>query len=526
MTSKFFLWNSIPNIIIIVGLVFYLYKRNSIGSVVVAMFFYLSLHGGYAVFAAATGDGINTLNALHYESSDLGVKLVGACFLAYCSVLLWLRMKNPVEAVRSSIFSRPALTLLPIFFLACMVYGAANLAEMTSGQFYTAMKESIFAVCMWAGANIFAIVIKQGLEYFDYCRKDWLIALGVLGVLMIGIGFYEIVTGVIWAGTYYSSGFSYRTSGTLFNPNVLGFWCALVAALISLVFHLQWISRRATFGCMMAVICLLVLSSSRSGLMLSIVNLAVVSSILFLSRKLVQKNMFDQVWPFGAFVLAFAVSALVIESSSPSTYLAVNTLYANLQRFLQLPADMFWILMIKVIFPVMQKIEPFLASFLEWLPQNTLSEKVMNSLPAVFGDLSKSIETAASTHESRKIMESISGRVSSQYTSDNSFVSIYAIGGPVSLAFWLCQWGILFWIGIKKSITSPGVLSAHALGALVLCFASGFFLRTPQLFPTWIFLAMVLGACLCWWSIAKDSTGSRPGKRLKFPETDNRTCVS
>jgi hypothetical protein len=487
------------------------------------MFSYLSLHGGYAVFAAATGDGINTLNALHYESSDLGVKLVGASFLACCSILLCLRMENPVGAVGRSISSRPALILFPAFFLACTVYSALYLVEMTSGQFFTAMKESIFAICMWAGAVIFAIAIRQGLGYFDHCRKEWLIALGVLGVAMLSTGFYEVITGVVWAGTYYSTGFSYRTSGTLFNPNVLGFWCALVAALISLLFHLQWISRRATFGCMMAVICLLVLSSSRSGLMLSIVNLAVVSSILFLSRRSVQHNMFDQAWPFGAFLLAFVVTALLIETS-PATHPALNTLEANLQRFLQLPGDIFWILMMKVVFPVMQKIEPFLASLFEWLPKNAFSERLLASLPMVLGDISKSIETAANTHESRKIMESISGRVSTQYTSDNSFVSIYAIGGPAALAFWLGQWGLLFWIGIKKSLRSPGVLSAHALGALALCFASGFFLRTPQLFPIWIFLAMVLGACLCWWST--DSPGSRPATPQKNPEPDTKTCAS
>jgi hypothetical protein len=524
MAGVLFFWNSIPNIVIVAGLGFYLYKRRSIGAVLVAMFSYLSLHGGYAVFAAATGDGINTLNTLHFESSDLGAKLVGACFLFVCGVLLCLRIKNPVDAARDTIVFRPALVILPILFLACMGYSALNLADMTSGQRFTAIKESVFAACMWAGAAVFAVAIKQGHEYFDYCRKDWLTALGVLGVLVTGVGFYEIVTEVVWAGTYYSTGFSYRSSSTLFNPNVLGFWSAMAAALISLIFHLQWISRFATFVCMMVVICLLVLSSSRSGLMLSIVNLVAVSSTLLLRRKSVRQSVFDQTWPLGAFVLAFAVTALFIESSSPGAVPAINNLSANLQRFLQLPADLFWTGMIRIIFPAIKKIEPAVMSFLQWMPENYLSDKLLKFSLAFIAGLLNITEAVANTYESSRVIESISGRLTLQYTSDNSFVSIYAIGGPASLAAWLCQWGVLFWIGIKKSITSPGVLSAHALGALVFCFASGFFLRTPQLFPVWMFLAMVLGACLCWWS--PDSTELGTSSHQKTCEPNHKTCAS
>jgi hypothetical protein len=232
------------------------------------------------------------------------------------------------------------------------------------------------------------------------------------------------------------------------------------------------------------------------------VNLSVVSVILFLSKKPLQLHMLDRVWPLIAFILAFTVATLVIQSATPSPYVAINSLYANLQRFLQLPVDIFSIFMIKVFFPATQKLNPLLISLLEWLSKNGVTEKLANFFAAMLEYLAKSTETIARSYDGRKMMESVNGRISLEYTSDNSFMSIYTIGGPVSLVIWLWLWMVLFWAGIKKNITWPGIFSAHALGGLVFCFASGFFLRTPQLFPVWIFISMVLGVCLCWWSSA------------------------
>ena len=51
--EKYFLWNAIPNLILILLLLYYLSIRKGVGAVIAALFVYLSLHGGYAIFAAA-----------------------------------------------------------------------------------------------------------------------------------------------------------------------------------------------------------------------------------------------------------------------------------------------------------------------------------------------------------------------------------------------------------------------------------------------------------------------------------------
>lgn len=537
--DKYFLWNSIPNLIWIFGLVYYLYLRKSVGAVMVAMFVYLSLHGGYAIFAAATGSGIDTLNSLHYQSSDLGVKLIGAGFLICCGILLILRMRHPLNSVKTNPFFRLDIVLGLAVFLIFMVYGALNNSGISSGKLLTVLKESIFSVCMWTGMFVFSIALSQGREYFVSRRKEWLTALLVVGVLMFAGGFYEIATGVVWAGTYYVTGFSYRASGTLFNPNVFGLWCALMVVLISLVFHLRWISRRAAFGGMLLVIWSLLLSSSRSGLMLSIVNLSAASVFLFFSRKHIRQNALDWLWPPLAFMLAFVASALLIEYAAPSPYAVLNTLRANLQRFLELPVDIFWIFVMKVFSPAMQHMDRLLVSLAEWLPKSALMIKLAAIFPTIFGDLSASIQAAANsigaaakgmetmavTSDAGKMMESVSGRILLEYISDNSFMSIYAIGGIVSLAIWFGLWLLLFWMGIKKSMNSPGIFSAYALTGLVFCFTSGLFIRAPQLFPTWVFLSMVLGACLCWWSSPGENSSAAKADFFRLRPTGPAKAV-
>jgi hypothetical protein len=530
--DTYFLWNSIPNLLWILGLIYYLRIRKNIGAVMVAMLMYLSLHGGYAIFAAATGDGINTLNDLHYQRSDPGVKLVGACFLVYCSILLLFRMQNPLSSLRQGVPCQLGVYFLLALFLAFMVYGAVNLPGIAPEKMQTVLKESVFATGMWIGTILFAVAIRQGVDYFSSRRREWLAALMILAVVMLIGGFYEIITGVVWAGTYYVTGFSYRASSTLFNPNVLGFWCSLLVALISLIFHLGWISRRATFVAMAGSVCLLILSSSRSGLMLALVNLFAVTAILVSGRKYNEKSLLEKVWPLIAFILSFMAWTLLIELLSPGRFATIDAMRANLYRFLQLPVDIFWIFVMKLFFPLMDKLRPLLTSLLESLPSSGFADMLSHSVSNAFESMTRNINTAASSYEAGKMMESVNGRILLEYISDNSFMSIYAVGGSVAIAVWLVLWVFLFWAGIRKNMVCPGVFSAHSLGGLILCFVSGFFLRTPQLFPVWIFLSMILGACVCWWSTPNPGAGratlapAEPATPSEPQSTNRQACAS
>lgn len=490
--EKYFLWNAMPNIFLVVGLISYLYLRKTNGAVLAAIFVYLSLHGGYAIFAAATGDGINTLNALHYQKSDLGAKIVGGGFLILCGALLFLRLNIPRISVKHYVSSSLHIIIPALLFLISMVFGAMYRPEITFGNLLTVLKESVFATTMWLGMLVFALVFMKDGAYFFSRRVELIVTLATLMVLMMGAGLYEIGSGVVWAGTYYETGFSYRASATLFNPNVLGLWCGLVVIVIAFCFFKRWISMQATFWMMTILIALLVLSSSRSGLVLCLINLMSISTLMVWNRKYLKRSSTYH-WPLVSFLIAFIIFGLLVKVGGLSTLGIFDTLNANLLRFLQLPEDIFWIFMLKIMIPIIKVLEPYFHSI--ELSFHSIGLSTLDG-----GGLIKSIGAAANAHAAGKVLESLNGRILLEYISDNSFMSIYAIGGALSLAIWLWMWGVSAWLGIRRIRQSPGVLSVCTLAILVFAFMSGFFLRAPQLFPIWIFISMALGACYCWWT--------------------------
>jgi hypothetical protein len=478
--EKYFFWNAIPNLILVLFLLYYLTIRKGVGAVIAALFIYLSLHGGYAIFAAATGDGVKTLDILHYQNSDMGAKLSGLFFMTCCSILLISRLHQPLQAFQGNSRLILKVGFLLLVFLSVMTFGITKLPDVSTGQVLTITKETFFSVCMWAGAIVFAIVLKQGGKYLIAFRGEWIGFLAALSLLMVVSGGYEISTGVVWAGTPHASGYSWRASGTLFNPNVLGFWSALMVLLISFMFHIRWISRLATLCFMLLFLICLILSSSRSGLALSVINLLTISLFMYCDKKFIRLSIIDKFWPLFSFAIASIICIGIAEFVKSLDFPLTDTLFANSRRLMQLPADIFWIFMVKIYLPFAERF-PFLPAF-------------------------ENIQMTANTYLSGRVNESISGRTSLVYTSDNSFMSIYAIGSFAALVVWLWLWGTMLWLGIVKSRQFSGIYSSYALVGLIFCFASGLFLRSPQLFPIWIFMSMVLGVCLCWWLLAENVT--------------------
>ncbi|MEI6300025.1 MAG: hypothetical protein WCR74_01150 [Betaproteobacteria bacterium] len=531
--EKMFFWNAIPNIVLILLLLYYLSRRKGVDGVLVAMFVYLSLHGGYAIFAAATRDGINTLNQLHYLESDLGVRIVAAAFLLLCSILLVVRQARSEHAfLRINRYLLLNIGASLLLFLIAMMHGAQNISGVDASAFFsdpnslfkpsmaskefssdtarvvfadanalfkpsTAFKEFLYAACMWIGIFFFAVLVKPREESWIAFRKEGVIFLAVVCVVTAGCGFYELGTGMVWSGTKYEWGFSYRASGAMFNPNVLGFWCALMIALVALMFHMKWISRLGTLCFMMLLVSTLVLSSSRSGFALSIVNLFTISVLLFAGRKSNHLSAINRSWPLVCFLAIFSLWFLFVLVFHPSEYPLVNTLAANMWRFLLLPMDIFWMFMLKIYLPIITELNVLLTKidFPVFSPEATQKWQ--------------SIQAAGNAHVSGQLGNSVDGRTSIEIASDNVFVSIYAIGGLVAISCWVWLWAVLLRLAIVKNRLAPGLHSSYALVLLVFCFTSGIFLRTPQLFPLWMFISMVLGVCMCWWLSTDDGNSGQ-----------------
>lgn len=462
---------AIPNLVLVAFLVYYLFIRRGVFAVLVAIFVYITLHGGYAVFAAAADNGVKTMDILHYQASSFVVKLIGALFLAYCFCLLIYRLRCVDELLRRNLYFVIAVTSCLVMFSVLMASGLIGRFAMNSSEMIVFSKESFFSVSMWCLSIIFAVAIKQGEGREPQDLKELVIFIVAVSALMTAAGVFEVVSKVAWAGTAYSYGYARRASATLFNPNVLGFWCALILFFVAFLFHSRWISRVSVFLLTAIFMLLLFLSSSRSGFVLSLFCLFAATVFVSATIKNHRTSLTNVFWPLFCFSFVFSFFSVALECSTPSEFDFVNNLYANQQRLFRFPMELFDI--------AMRTVE---------------ASSVESNLPSTVNVFRQ----AEDLQEESRMRESISGRLHVGYSSDNSFASIYAIGGGLALAVWMLLWLVLLWLGVKKIRKAPSIYSSYALSGVIFCFVSGFFLRSSQLFPVWIFLSMLLGACLCW----------------------------
>jgi hypothetical protein len=447
--TKLNMLNAIPSLILILLLLVYLFKRGSSNGAVIAIFVYASLHGGYLIFVAANAENAGqTMIDLH-QNHTMSFAVIGACFLSFCCIAMLLRLDNPIEKARShsTVIAGSAL-VLTLFFIA-MTVGAMNHA----GCVFIPMpieKEVVSSVMMWLLAMLVALTVASSNDGFGGYKNEIIVLTSLLLLVMPALGFYEIDTGMVWARTVDAQ----RSSASLFNPNVLGLWVSLMVLLISFMFHLGWLSKRLTGLFMMLLVASLILSGSRSGLLLCMMNLLGITSMLLISRNVKQASAAEKLWPMMTFLFLIVAATVILELLKPIENPMVTVLQANSERFVQLPLELFRIVL-------------------------------------------HSPLTADS-------MESLDGRVQLGVFADNSFLSIYAIGGFSALVFWLLLWSTMAWLAINKYRAFPGIYSIYALTATMSCLISGLFLRSAQLFPVWVFISIVLGLNLGWWLFGVD----------------------
>jgi hypothetical protein len=428
------------------------------------MLVYSSLHYGYAIFLVAAAENQVAVNTAIHQSSPMWPNLIGAMFLFFCFIFMAKQINKPFETLRSHPFFILNIVIsLALYFIA-MTIGALNFSEGTGfTKFLAIEKEIMSSVVMWGCAIFFAIAAGHNNGNWEVYKKDITIFAGILLVLMVISGIYEIATGMVWART----GDAQRASALLFNPNVLALWCSLMLLLIAFIFHMGLMSKFFAICFMVLLVASLILSGSRSGFMLSMMNLLSITLVMLISKKFKQISVINKLWPLMTFLFIFLVFGVCIWQLKSTGYPMVKALFANLQRFIQLPGELLFI-----IARVLQVSSPWL---MKYLP---------------------SMDT----------MESINGRIGflAQFA-DNSFLSIYAIGGFVALALWFWLWSFMLWLGINRFRRLPGIYSSYAIVGIIWCFTSGLFLRSAQLFPVWIFMSAVLGVSLRWWIFCVDA---------------------
>lgn len=458
------------NIIIIVGLIAYLFRRRSGWAFVVAICFYATAHGGYAIFHALGGEGAEAMIDLHIHSRN-DINIIGAIFLTCCwGLLLWSSYikKNTFHPAEDIILG---IGILSVAFLFVMSIGSANLLESRQWTgFWGVVKSVSFSFLTWILALTVAMSLGKSTGLSKIYMQDFLTFTAIAIFMVVGMGCYEIYSGMVWAGT----GDALRASALLFNPNVLGVWVAMVLLELSFLMHSRVGPRLLLFVLISLVAVCLVLSGSRTGLFLAVVSMTATGCFLTV-RDRSSKLSVMEIWaPFTCFLLSLVmISVFLYLIRKYSDHFFWTALYANCWRFISAPGES-------------------LAALWMWLDISGSGH------PLGIPGLTVSPAT----------MESINGRLRPGLLADNSFASIYSIGRKPGILMWLSIWIYLTYLGIK-ALKIRGCNSTYALMALGICFFSCFFLRGTELFPLWILMAVMLGLSIRFWAF--DSGGADGG---------------
>jgi len=314
-------------------------------------------------------------------------------------------------------------------------------------------------------------ITTERLEKF--CR---IIAISISLIVLIAT--YEMITLHAWGGAFKleSNENVYRASSILFNPNLLGFWCAFVALFAGFIFHTKLLSQKLPI--LIVVLCGLgmFLSGSRSSFLICFLSFSLITVLLFFQKKnrLESRDIF---LPFGVFIISILSAIIIIKFAIILTDYEFDWLKA-----LSLLADRFVFMPVEIL------------SF-------TLIG-ISNHIE-VLSKVAASAANLASTHLqlSKASAISIHGRFSADLV-DNGYLVMFEDAGWTGLTAWIIIWLFLFYIAIKAYRRSPGVNNTYALSMIFSCAFSAVFVRSFQVFPFWVLMSLVLGLCIAWFNLS------------------------
>lgn len=407
------------------------------------LFAYGSLHFSYAAIPLFAGAPITELIKIHLEGSGV---------LAHISSLLVLAAAFIFLISRSSGYSDKDKKLRDQFavVLAAIVIGyLANLRPDDWLQF----KNTVAMLIMLA----LTILLIPSQNKFDWqANRTMVIAIVWILAGMLFIASYELYSLRSWASFGDSSGaIIYRASSLLFNPNLYGMWCALLALGFAFLFHQGSGTRWILLMAMTIAFAGIYLSGSRSAGFLLL--------IIFFAIALLMKD--QDPWERWTPIMSMLIVFLIIGIGSRWIGSAFSEQHANWHAIALLG-------------------ERF-ASYPMQLAGYLLNHFHLPSLPA------------PSLPVPPEVTVSIEGRFEGGMR-DSGWLVLYDDTGWLGLIAVAWLWG-MFWVwGVRAYLSMRDLTSVYALAVLILTIAIGAVMRF-QAFPTGLFVALVLAPCIAYW---------------------------
>lgn len=449
MTIRF--WEVI-NVVLAVSFIFGAWRRD-IKTILFFLLVYGSLHFFYAAIPMLTGMPVGEIAKIHHEGSGILAQVSSVAILAMSVWILIFRTIN---------YPNKDATLLSVFTVVLIAIGVGYLINLRLDdwmQFRDVVISDVMLVLM--------MLLSQNQNRFEWQTDQtkvyvvvWMLA------VMLSIAFYELYSLRAWACFADSSDeIIYRASSLLFNPNLYGMWCALLALGFSYLYH-QNIGPRALM--------LLAMIMAFAGIYLSGSRSAGFSSLLLLVGIALSINTHD-----GWRKWIPAVLMLVV--------------------FLLMEAGSGWL---SNVFP---------HNYASWHAIGLLGERFFSFPMQSGGYLLNYLHLPGSPKFAvpSEVAISIDGRFE-EGMPDSGWLTLYDDTSWLGMIAALWLWGLFGLWGWRVYLRNRNVSSVYALAILIFSFVIGGVMRF-QAFPTGLFVALMLAPCIAYWRT--DIADSREGVR-------------
>ncbi|MDC1433204.1 hypothetical protein N8157_01185 [Burkholderiales bacterium] len=455
----------IANLVIVFILIVVVMRAKGLMPMMWALFIYGTLHFSFGAFALIGSDSRAVLLRLHIEGSGLLAKI------AYLSLLCVIFIMLAKDAYQAHLRGDKSKNRTVMYFLVTMlVIFIGFLINLRVGDWMQLKNIISIEACLTLMLLSFLTVKK--FELFDKIKTCSLGSILLLMFFMINcIAVYEVFGQHAWANAIEKSGeSSWRASSVFFNPNLFGFWGALIYIACAFGMYVYPTRRMMMLMGMILAAIALYLSSSRS-MILPLICVLLISSVLIKeSFRWIPLLLLLTVWA-SIYAISACLAQIVLTNNAGWKSVALLG-----ERLAFIPVD--------------------LLSYglrTDWFKSVMESDVMKSSMTSGVGNyIAREFDVLIGSEINSGVLRSIEGRLMG---GDSGWRVIYQDAGLFGLSGIVLASCILVIWSIRAYITSKSTQSIYTFLMLIFCLFSGFVIRF-QLFPIWIFIALVMLPCL------------------------------
>ncbi|MGH1406898.1 MAG: hypothetical protein ACRBBJ_10115 [Rhodomicrobiaceae bacterium] len=429
-----------PSILLVITCIIILFVKGKKEGAFAAFLIYLTFHFSYTfsivLLGASRGEYLQN-RELHSHLHGI----IGGAFLLFLLLYIILRNQNTlILKLKFEIWNKLTKIIAVLLLLLWLSFAIQQFNEQ---QINILAFKNIISISL---VFIFSFIFAMLIENKKILYKNSIIIYGILiAIFSIAWALFEIQSNYAWARTSLENGREViRANSIFYNPNVMGVWFAILG-----VWGLFLISKKRVIlgGHMLLLLSAtgLLLSGSRSSLILILIVILSNAAVLVLARQSIRTTLIASLSFVGQLgvlcALPFLKGGMIIGASFQ------NSLQELAFRFIELP----YILFLYV--------------------------------------------SGANMDDKYAAIMSINGRLQSG-SSDNAYYTMITDSGVIGLLMFCCMSAYIFSLIVKAMISKPGINEIYAFSIFLTIIASGFMLRSFQVFPVWGIITVVLSLIL------------------------------